>query len=184
MPSEAGDADAVTRLLEQLIMPAWYSGGVATLESWLGWYDDDRRARYPTIAVLGAWFYYLTGRPDEGARWERAAQTSTANPVIPDGSASIEPWIAALRTFTCPDGIEQMLADAELTLEQLGPEGWWRSTAQLAAGVAHVLLGDPERGREALALACRPGGSGRCLRRGNRGPRRARVRGDGGGSVG
>ena len=73
--------------------------------------------------------------------------------MIPDGSASIEPWIAALRTFTCRDGIERMLADAELTLEQLGPEGWWRSTAQLAAGVAHVLLGDAERGREALAVA-------------------------------
>ena len=72
---------------------------------------------------------------------------------MPDGSASIEPWIAALRTFTCPDGIERMLADAELTFELLGPEGWWRSTAQLAAGVAHVLLGDPERGREALILA-------------------------------
>ena len=150
---EAGETDAVTRLIEQLIMPAWYSGGVATLESWLSWYDDDARARYPTIAVLGAWFYYLTGRPAEGARWERAAQTSTAQPVIPDGSASIEPWIAALRTFTCRDGIERMLADAELTLEQLGPEGWWRSTAQLAAGVAHMLLGDAERGREALAVA-------------------------------
>ena len=32
---EAGETDAVTRLIEQLIMPAWYSGGVATLESWL-----------------------------------------------------------------------------------------------------------------------------------------------------
>ena len=149
----AGESDAVTRLIEQLIMPAWYSGGVATVESWLEWYDERGRARHPTIAVLGAWVYYLTGRPAEGARWERAAQTSTAKPVIPDGSASIEPWISALRTFTCPGGIERMLADAELTLAQLGPEGWWRSTAQLAAGVAHVLLGDPERGREALALA-------------------------------
>ena len=60
------------------------------------------RARYPTIAVLGAWVYYLTGRPAEGARWERAAQTSTATPELPDGSASIEPWIAALRALHVP----------------------------------------------------------------------------------
>jgi LuxR family maltose regulon positive regulatory protein len=150
---EAGETDAVTRLIEQLIMPAWYSGRVATVESWLAWYDDALLRRYPTIAVLGAWVYFLTGRPAEGARCERAAQASTASPVLPDGSASIELWIAALRIFTCPDGIERMLADAERAFELLGPEAWWRSTAQLAAGVAHVLLGDPERGREALTLA-------------------------------
>ena len=151
---EAGDTDAVTRLIEQLILPAWYSGRVATVESWLAWYDDaicSGAIRRSPCSVPGS--TSSPGGPAEGARCERAAQTSTASPVLPDGSASIEPWIAALRTFTCPDGIERMLADAELALEQLGPEGWFRPTAQLAAGVAHVLLGDPERGREALALA-------------------------------
>ena len=150
---EAGDRETETRLLEQLMLPAWYAGRVATLESWLQWYDEADRQRYPTIAVFGAWFYYLTGRPAEGVRWERAAQTSTATRALPDGSASIEPWIAALRTFTCPDGIERMLADGELALEQLGPEGWFRPTAQLAVGVAHMLLGDPTSAREALAVA-------------------------------
>ena len=149
---EAGETDAVTRLIEQLLLSAWYSGRVATVESWLAWYDDELLKRYPTIAVLGAWVYFLTGRPAEGARCQRAAEASTASPVLPDGSASIEPWIAALRTSTCPDGIESMLADAELTFE-LGAEGWFRPAAQLAAGVAHVLLGDPERGHEALTLA-------------------------------
>jgi LuxR family transcriptional regulator, maltose regulon positive regulatory protein len=149
---EAGETDAVTRLIEQLLLSAWYSGRVATVESWLAWYDDALLRRYPTIAVLGAWVYFLTGRPAEGARCERAAQMSTTAPVLPDGSASIEPWIAALRTSTCPDGPERMLADAKLTFE-LSPDGWFRPAAQLAAGVAHVLLGDPERGREALTLA-------------------------------
>jgi LuxR family maltose regulon positive regulatory protein len=53
----------------------------------------------------------------------------------------------------CPDGVEQMLADAELALETLGPEGWWRPSAQLLAGVAHALLGDAERAGPALRLA-------------------------------
>ena len=149
----AGDTDDMTRLFEELIMPTYYSGGVATIERWLDWYDDELLDRYPTIAVIGAWVHILTGRPSEGARWERAAQRSTATPELPDGSASIEPWIAALRAYTCPDGIEQMLADCELALDGLGPEGWWRPTAQVAAGLAHGLLGDAERAGAELELA-------------------------------
>jgi hypothetical protein len=110
----------VTRLIEQPALPTYYGGGVATVESWLGWCDD-MLDEHPTIVVLGAWMYVLTGRPAEGADWLRAAQGSTAMPELPDGSASIEPWIATLRSYTCPDGVERMLADAELALEQLGP---------------------------------------------------------------
>ena len=146
---EAGETDAVTHLRAARAADL-VRRRRRHVESWLDWYDDELRARYPTIAVLGAWVYFLTGRAAEGERCERAAQASTATPVLPDGSASIEPWIAALRAFTCPDGVERMLADAELALEQLGPEGWWRPTAQLAAGVAHVFLGDAERAGAAL----------------------------------
>ena len=146
----AEDTDAVTGLFEQLVLPTYYAGGVATVESWLDWYDDGLRARYPTIAVLGAWVYILTGRPAEAARCEREAQASTARPVLPDGSPTLEPWIATLRAFTCPDGIERTLADCELALDQLGPGGWWQPVAQLGAGCAHALLGDAERAHPAL----------------------------------
>ena len=46
-----------------------------------------------------------------------------------------------------------MLADCELALDQLGPEGWWRPTAQVAAGLAHGFLGDGEHAGAALELA-------------------------------
>ena len=149
----AGDIDAVTGLFEQLVLPTYYAGGVATVQSWLDWYDDELRARYPTIAVLGAWVYVLTGRPAEAARCEREAQASTARPVLPDGSPSLEPWIATLRAFTCPDGIERTLTDCELALDQLGPGGWWQPIAHLGAGCAHALLGDAERALPALVRA-------------------------------
>jgi LuxR family transcriptional regulator, maltose regulon positive regulatory protein len=110
--------------------------------------------RYPTIAVLGAWLRILNGRPDDGARWARAAQRTTVVPDLPDGSATLEPWIAALRAWMCPDGIERMLADSELALDQLGPEGWWRPTAHVANGVAHALLGRTEQAGAALSVAC------------------------------
>ena len=151
---EAGDTYAVTRLFEQLLLPTYYTGGVATTLSWLDWYDQDGlRERHPTVAVFGAWLCFLTGSLAQGDRWARAAESSTALPELPDGSASIEPWIATLRAYMCPDGIERMLADAERALETLGPEGWWRPSAQLAAGVAHALLGDAERARPALGRA-------------------------------
>jgi LuxR family transcriptional regulator, maltose regulon positive regulatory protein len=149
----AGDTDAVTRLFETLVLPTYYAGGVATVQSWLDWYDEELRARYPTIAVLGAWIYVLTGRPAEAARCEREAQASTATPALPDGSPSLEPWIATLRAYTCPDGVERALADCELALEQLGPGGWWQPIAQLGAGCAHALLGDAERAVPALVRA-------------------------------
>jgi LuxR family maltose regulon positive regulatory protein len=149
----ARDTYAVTRLFEQLVLPTYYAGGVFTVESWLDWYDDELYARYPTIAVLGAWVYFLTGRNAEGEHCQSVAQASTAAPLLPDGSVSLEPWLAALRAYTCHDGIESMLTDAELALAQLGPEGWWRPSAQLATGAAHAFLGDPMRATAALVLA-------------------------------
>jgi LuxR family maltose regulon positive regulatory protein len=149
----AGDTDAVTRIFEALVLPTYYSGGVATVQSWLDWYDEGLRERYPTIAVLGAWVYILTGRPAEAARCEREEQASTATPALPDGSPSLEPWIATLRAYTCPDGVERALADCELALDRLGPGGWWQPIAQLGAGCTLALLGDAERAHPALVRA-------------------------------
>ncbi len=136
---EAGETDAAARLIEQLALPTYFGGGLATLETWLHWYDD-LLDRYPTIAVLGAWVYVLTGRPVEGARWERAAQQSTATPELPDGSASIEPWIATLRAYTCRGGIEQMVADSERA----------RPALELAAELT-AAAGAPDEGSVAFA---------------------------------
>src|SRR3954469_20814084 len=149
---EAGAEDDVTRLFEQLAMAVVF-GRRRHRRVMARLVRRGPAAALPDRRPARRLFYFLTGRPEEGARWERAPQTSTAKPVIPDGCASIEPWIGALRTWTCPDGIERMLWDAELTLEQLGPDSWWLSTVQVAAAVAHVLLGDPERARQTLTLA-------------------------------
>jgi LuxR family transcriptional regulator, maltose regulon positive regulatory protein len=149
----AGETDAMTRIFEELVLPTYYGGGAATVESWLDWYDDELFRRYPTIAVIGAWLLYLSGQAAAGERCQRAAQASTATPTLPDGSVSIEPWLAALRAYTCPKGVQGMLADAGLALDQLGAEGWWRPSTQLAHGAALAFLGDAERAGVALVLA-------------------------------
>ena len=61
--------------------------------------------------------------------------------MLSDGSATIDPWIAALRAHMMPDGIEHALADADLALTELSPESVWRPTAHLSRGIAAALLG-------------------------------------------
>jgi LuxR family maltose regulon positive regulatory protein len=151
---EAGETDAVARLVEALTRPTYYGGRAATVETWLDWYDEDELLeRYPAIAVLGAWTAILNGRAVEGEHRALVAKRSTSTTDLPDGSASLEPWIAALRAWTCPDGIQRMLADSELALRQLGPEGWWQPSVHVSSGVAHALLGDRKRAAAALSVA-------------------------------
>jgi LuxR family transcriptional regulator, maltose regulon positive regulatory protein len=150
---EAGEIDAVARLVEVLTPPTYYAGGIATVETWLDWYDEpELLKRYPPIAVLGAWMAFLTGRPVEAERRALAAEEATSTTDLPDDSGSLESSIATLRAYTCADGIERMLADSELALRYVG-EAWWRPGAHLALGVAHALLGDTKRAAAALSVA-------------------------------
>ena len=42
------------------------------------WFSDDELADYPALAVYGAWFRVLTGRPEEAERWLALADGSTS----------------------------------------------------------------------------------------------------------
>jgi hypothetical protein len=151
---ETGETDAAHGLIEHLAVPTYFGGGLATVETWLHWYDESLD-RYPTIAVLGARVYVLTGRPVEGARWERAAQRSTATPELPDGSASSRgsPRCAA---YTCPGEIERMVGDCELALAQLGSEaGGDRPRSSPPALVDEAQLSDYLACGLAMAAAAR-----------------------------
>ena len=79
-------------------------------------------SRYPALAVFGAWFRVLTGRPAEAERWLALADGATSAIPLSDGSATIEPWVATLRAHMMQDGVEQALADADRALEQFSPE--------------------------------------------------------------
>jgi LuxR family transcriptional regulator, maltose regulon positive regulatory protein len=149
----AGETAVVAGLVDQLALPLYYDGRMATVEEWLGWFDHDELRRFPALAVFGAWFRALTGRPAEAQRWLSLAEDAT--PVLPlsDGSATIAPWIANLRAYMMPDGAERALADAHLALEQLAPGSGWRSSALLIRGIAHALLGAADLARADLAEA-------------------------------
>src|SRR4029078_9001382 len=64
----AGETDAGGGLLDALAAPLYYDGRLAHVEEWLAWFSDDELVRYPALAVFGAWFRVLTGRPADAER--------------------------------------------------------------------------------------------------------------------
>jgi LuxR family maltose regulon positive regulatory protein len=107
----AGETDTVAGLVDALVMPLYYDGRMDTVEQWLGWFSDDELARYPALAVYGAWIRALTGRPADADRWLARADGATSAIPLSDGSDTIEPWVATLRAYMMRDGVEQALAD-------------------------------------------------------------------------
>jgi LuxR family maltose regulon positive regulatory protein len=153
----ADETDTVAGLVSALALPLYYDGRMETLEEWLAWFGDDELVRYPALAVYGAWLRVLTGRPAEAERWLSLADGATSAIPLPDGGTTVAPWIATLRAHMMPDGVERALADAELALDQLSEEQHWRSTARLARGIAHALLGATDRATGDLEEAVETG---------------------------
>ena len=153
----AGETETVAGLIDALSPPLYYDGRLQTAEEWLGWFGDDELVQYPALAVFGAWWRALTGRAEEAERWLALADGATSKIPLSDGSATIEPWVATLRAHMMLSGVEQALADADLALDQLSPNSFWIPTALLGRGVAHALLGETDRGVEALEAAVERG---------------------------
>jgi LuxR family maltose regulon positive regulatory protein len=145
--TRAGDDDAASRLVGALAVPAYQGGRVATTERWFGWLEDrGGLENRPAVAVLAAVLAALTGKPVNAERWAAQAERGTAVATsVPDGSPSIEPWLAMLRALLCHDGAEQMLADAELAAKSVAPGSFWRTASILFLAMAHLMAGDPDQ---------------------------------------
>jgi LuxR family maltose regulon positive regulatory protein len=150
----AGERETVAGLIAAITLPLYYDGRMETVEEWLSWFDEDELGVYPELAVFGAWFRVLTGRPEEAERWLALADGASSAIPLSDGSATIAPWVATLRAHMMRDGAGQALADASLALDQLSAESDWIPVALLARGVAHVLLEatEPAAGDFAAAI--------------------------------
>ena len=170
---KAGDVAAAAPLIGALAFAAYQRGMVATAERWLRWLDDHAAMeKYPAVAVLAAAISAVTGKAVDADRWAKTAERGADVARLPDGSPSIEPWLALIRALICHDGPEQMRADAELAASTIAAGSFWRATPYPAAGDGapdgrhggprrYVLL---RRGRRGP----RRGGSHRCLRRARR----------------
>jgi LuxR family transcriptional regulator, maltose regulon positive regulatory protein len=140
---DAGDADLVARGVEQVAVPVYRSGRLATVRRWFDWFDDRGLVeQYPTVAVVGAWVQALGGHAAAAERWADAAERGSYEGILPDGSASIDGWRALLRAKLCRHGVKQMQADAELALALIPVGSLWRGPAQLLLGISVLLAGD------------------------------------------
>ena len=143
---KAGEADSAGRLVGTLAFPAYQQGRVATAERWFGWLEDHGPSEtYPAAAVLAAMISALTGKPGDAERWAAVAERGAVVASLPDGSPSIEPWLALLRPLLCRGGVEQMRADAELAARTMAAGSFWRTAAIVYLGEAHLMAGDSGR---------------------------------------
>ena len=158
---KAGEADSAARLAGTLAFPAYQQGRVATAERWLGWLEDHgAMANQPATAVMAAMLSAMTGKPGEADRRAGVAERAAAVASLPDGSASIEPWLALLRALLCRGGVEQMQADAELAARTMAAGSFWRTAATLFLGLTHLMAGDPDRADVLFADAAAGGQAG------------------------
>jgi LuxR family transcriptional regulator, maltose regulon positive regulatory protein len=150
----AGELDMAADLVGRFVFPFYRTGRVATVERWLGTFDDPLLLRkYPAVATLGTWVHALRGRPDDAERWAHGVETSEYEGPMPDETPSLAPWAAMVRALLCRQGVEQMRADAEAAREGLAPASPWCAVALLLQGVGTLFSGEAEDAEAILARA-------------------------------
>ena len=151
---QAGDVDRVARLVAFCALPVYQSGRVATAERWLRWLEAQGAfERNAAVAVLGALLATAWGRPAEADRWAKAAEAAGYDGVLPDGSASIESWLAVLRAQRSQMGVAGMCANADYALRTLAPSSPLRPHALALVAVSQWLAGEVDRADDLLADA-------------------------------
>jgi len=150
----ADDVDRAAALIARCALPAYQRGRAATVERWLEWLDAHGSIdQYPPAAIPAAYLMAFLGRPAESERWADAAQRGSFQGPAPDGSLSLEPWLALLRAFQFRNGVDRMHDDAELAVRTLAPGSPWRATALLLLGLSLLLDGRTEEADRALGDA-------------------------------
>jgi LuxR family maltose regulon positive regulatory protein len=134
--------DRCLQLVSELVLPTYEAGHMSTLQRWLSTLGDDAIEGYPPLAVTAGWVTALTGQVAEAQRWAAIVDAASFDLVPVDGTASFASARALLRGTMCPDGPEQLMADASLALAEEPPWSSWRDQALCLAGEAHLLAGD------------------------------------------
>ena len=112
------------------------------------WFDrctDEELASDPQLSIAAAWAFTYQGDETRARRLIAAAERGSLDVGSADGTTSLRAALAVLRAGAAPDGIPQMLRDAEFVCasEKRAGTRWYFSGAR-ARGTALVLLGRPE----------------------------------------
>ena len=149
----SGDLDLVAHLVLAYTFPLHWSGRIATVGRWLDWFDrDGERERRAALAVLAGWVHAMEGQLRPARRWLASAEQSPDDAPMPDG-ATKESWIALLRGFMAPAGLEALASDARIGLAGIPGESPFRQTALILGGFAAIAAGTPDAADVLLAEA-------------------------------
>ncbi len=137
-----GHEDDAARYVTGVALRTFYGGQPGTLDRWLQAFDGPSFERHPPLAVMTAWIHLLNGRPELADRLADMAERVIFVGSPGDGSASFESQRAMLRAVMGRHGPKDVLANAQLAVDQERPESPWRANALWLLGAAHLLGGD------------------------------------------
>ncbi len=150
----AGDIARLIALLGRFAAPLWQSGDAPAIEHWLACLDEPAILdHHPEVAVYGTLAYLALGRPEDADRLADAAEHSSYDGPMPDGSASPDPWRAVVRALLCRNGNKRMAKDAAQAIAALPSDSLLLPAAQLALGAARLLAGREAAADAAFAAA-------------------------------
>jgi LuxR family maltose regulon positive regulatory protein len=132
-------------------------GQSESVRLWLDRCTDEEIASDPQLSLAAAWVFFYGGDAARSRRFIAAAERGPLDGPSADGASSLRSSLASLRTLLAPDGIPQMLRDAELVYaSEKQADSRWLASGCRAMGMAYVLLGRPQEAtgvlREALAV--------------------------------
>ena len=129
-------------------------GQSQTLQLWLDRCTDDQIASDPQLAIAALWALGYQGDEARARRYIAAAEQGPLDLESADGSSSLRSALAYARTAVAPDGITQMLRDAEYVYASETVGTRWHLGGARVIGMAYVLMGRPQEAmmplREAL----------------------------------
>ena len=133
-------------------------GQIESLRLWLNRCTDTDIESDAQLSIAAAWVFGYLGEAGRARRFLVAAERAPLDLASADGAASLRSALANLRSSMAPDGIPQMLRDAELGCaceKRMGAH--WVLSARRAMGAACLLLGRPHEAiailQESLALS-------------------------------
>jgi LuxR family transcriptional regulator, maltose regulon positive regulatory protein len=129
-------------------------GQSETLRLWLERCSDEEIASDPQLSIAATWVCMYQGDEARARQFVAAAERGPLDVPSADGAMSLRSALAYARTAVAPDGIPQMLRDAELVYASEKTGTRWQLGGARAVGMAYVLLGRPQEAiaplREAL----------------------------------
>ncbi|HEX5859399.1 MAG TPA: LuxR C-terminal-related transcriptional regulator [Microbacterium sp.] len=148
----AGDLDRVARLVGRSCLATYQSGRAATLERWIDWLDGHGALeRDASVAALAGILAPVWGRAAEAERWGDLAERASYEGTLPDGTPSIDAWLALMRVMSCRSGAASMRADAELAVATLARGSLFWPNARVMHAIALWLTGAVDQADDLFA---------------------------------